>query len=110
MGPQLPTPGYELPLKFAFQRALLTPQSSSLWHPSLAAQGGSGFRNGIVHGVPFWEEVQLPPGCHFSYFLFHSKIFKQPDRPTPSSLPGGTIWGSWSLSVWKDFPSMPDAR
>lgn len=53
MCPQLPTPGYELPLKIAFQRALLTPQSSSLWHPSLAAQGDSGFKNGIVRGVPF---------------------------------------------------------
>lgn len=90
MCPQLPTPGYELPLKFAFQRALLTPQSS-LWDPSLAAQGDSGFKNGIVHGVPFLGKHSCFVDVISAIFLLYSKISKQPDGPTPSSISGRTL-------------------
>lgn len=77
MCPQLPTPGYELPLKFAFQRALMTPQSSSLWHPSLAAQGDSGFKNGIVRGVPFLGKYScLVDVISAIFFFFVLKDFQ----------------------------------
>lgn len=88
----------------------MTPQSSSLWHPSLAAQGDSGFKNGIVRGVPFLGKYSCLVDVISAIFFFCTQRFpnSQPD-PLPAAFQEGP-WGSWSLSVWKSFPSMCDAR